>query len=251
METVDGQPVAVIGSFPLIPEDPRLIANGYAEWAVDGPPTLMRWPRVALMGAMLASGNSDVPEPLGGYQGFQAVVASQEFRVAVCIRNASATWNDATGTVNVQCFPECHEGYTPVNLWTYTRNAPVPWQRQTTGYKKGVSKFKQRLIHTSSASVTLIVIARVKLCNKYNLGQKVVTGYLAPWAVVKIKYTIRRDGVTQVEFRGSKIPGQRNYVEWNLCGSHDMQTNSYDEVRLFVERGHCLDADTNVVSAFP
>jgi hypothetical protein len=68
-------------------------------------------------------------------------------------------------------------------------------------------------VHRSATHATLNVVARVKLCWKYNLAQAFVTGHLAPWAIVKIRYTIRRTGQTEVQFIGSRIPSQNYYVD--------------------------------------
>jgi hypothetical protein len=135
----------------------------------------------------------------------------------------------------------------PDNTWTYN---PPNWTHQNNGYHKGAKKFSSQTV-ASATSITLTVVARVKLWWWYNLAQAAVTGHLAPWAWVRVTYTVHKAGQTEVVFGGSGVPSQNHYVDWNLHSSHDMTANGAAQVRAFLEKGNCLDADLVAASQHP
>jgi hypothetical protein len=245
--TVTGPSAAVIGFFPRTPPDPNLLPSGYDGWAQAHPLQQVRWTRTVAMLKLHASGNDAPPNLLGDYGGFQGVVLSHEFRVAVSVHGVSVTWDDATGTVDFQRRMDIEEGYTPINTWQFV---PPNWRHQNHGYHKGAKRFGATIASTST-SATLTVTARVKLWWGYNVLQSFATFHLAPWAIVQIKYTVYRSGHVEILFAGSKIPSQFNYVNWSLHSKFDMNTNAVAAVDAFLTSGNCRDSPVFVVSDFP
>jgi hypothetical protein len=245
--TVAGPSAAVIGFFPRIPPVQNLLPPGYDGWAQAHPLQPVRWARTIAMLELYASGNDTPPTPLGGYGGFQGVVLSSEFRVAVCVRSVSVTWDDTTGTVSFQRQVDVVEGYTPNNKWQFV---PPHWQHQNHGYHRGAKRFSETIASTST-SATLTVTARVKLWWWYNVLQSAATFHFAPWAIVEMKYTVYRSGATEIHFAGSRIPSQFNYVNWTLHSHFDMASSTASDVSGFLSSGHCQDAPVFVVSHFP
>ncbi len=247
ISTVTGPSAAVIGFFPRTPPDPNLLPSGYEDWAQAHPLQHIRWIRTVAMLKLHASGNDAPPYLLGGYGGFQGVVLSREFRVAVSVRSLSVTWDDTTGTVNFQRQVDIEEGYTPINTWQFV---PPDWRHKTHGYHKGAKRFGATIASTAT-SATLTVTARVKLWWGYNVLQFFATSHLAPWAIVEMKYTVHRSGHVEILFAGSRIPSQFNYVDWSLHSKFDMNTNAAADVNGFLTTGNCRDAPIFAVSDFP
>jgi len=113
--TVSGPSAVVIGFFPRIPPDPTLLPVGYKGWAQSHSLQPIRSARTLAMLKLYASGNDTPPSLLGGYGGFQGVVLSHEFRVALCVRNVLVTWDDSTRIVDFQRQVDIVEGFTPIN----------------------------------------------------------------------------------------------------------------------------------------
>jgi hypothetical protein len=91
----------------------------------------------------------------------------------------------------------------------------------------------------------------VKLCSWYNFLQSLVVFHLAPWAQVRVKYSIYRKGKVEVEFSGSGIPSQFNYVDWALFSQHQMETIGQAEVMKFLTAGNCNPAPWVARSVYP
>lgn len=244
---VTGPPAAMVGFFQRIPPDPNQLPPGYAGWAQGSPFAWLRWLRSIAMVKLFASGNNIPPAPLGGYAGFQGVLNSYEFRAAICIRNVRVEWNDASGDVDFQRQIDIEEGYTPDNRWQFV---PPQWQCQTVGYHKGAKRVWWNVTANKSVA-TLTVVARVKLWWVYNVLQSVATCHLAPWAIIEVRYWVHRNGNTTIQFCGSRIPSQYNYVDWNLQANHNMTGNNAQEVGDFLTAGNCNDAPVFLTGSYP
>lgn len=70
-----------------------------------------------------------------------------------------------------------------------------------------------------------------------NLGAWFTTGSQAPDVGMGLHYQIDCDGSIRIEFVGSFIPSHRFYIDWALCGDHDMLDNDSDKVDAFLSTG--------------
>jgi hypothetical protein len=82
----------------------------------------------------------------------------------------------------------------------------------------------------------------VKLCAWYNFLQSFVVFHLAPWAWVRLKYSLHRDGRVEIDFSGSGIPSQYHYVDWQLNSVHHMDRIGEIDVNGFLTAGNCNSA---------
>src|SRR5262249_19590709 len=158
------------------------LPHGYAAWARQG---LLLGPlRRRGLRELFASGNPAPPHAFVDYSGFQGLLASKEFRVAVALRDVSVTWDDSQGQVHFHYSQDIVPGYTPWNRW---QNVPgVGWQCLNNGtYWLGAGRpFVRR--SSTGTSATIIAGARVKLCWFLNLASSLFTFHLAPWAMVRL-----------------------------------------------------------------
>jgi hypothetical protein len=244
---VSGPPVAIIGFFPRIAPDPNLLPAGYANWAQANP--FMTAPRTWLMSQLLASGNIQPPANLVNMAGVQKVVASQEFRVAFALSGVSAIFDDAAGTVSLRHHPPLVEaGFTPDNYWT---NQGGKWHCKTNGYHGGVLQ-DFAIVDTSNPAVAIYTHhVDAKLWWWYNFLQSLVVFHFAPWARIRLKYSIHRNGRIEIEFSGSAIPSQFNYVDWQLHSQHHMENISQFDLNGFITAGSCNFAPWLAHFVFP
>jgi hypothetical protein len=246
--TVSGPDVAIIGFFPRIPPDPNFLPANYRNWA--SAKTLMRLPRTWLMSKLLASGNDPQPATnLGNLAGLQNVIATKEFRVAFALTGVSAVFDDTAGMVSFRHHPAIvAAGFTPDNYWT---NQGGTWQCQNNGYHAGVFREWFDVDTTNPAMVVYTHHVDVKLWWWYNFLQSLVVFHLAPWARVGLQYAIHRNGHVEIEFSGSGIPSQFNYVNWQRHSQHLMENITQTELNGFLTAGNCNPAPWVAHFAFP
>ena len=228
--------VAIVGWIPQIASMPGSLPGGYA-----GCPS----PWLFALQALFASGN---PDPLiSSDMDFQSLVASKEFRVAVALRDISVRWDDPSGRGIISYHPDIHLGYTPMNAWFPTSQG---WRKiNVAGYSPGVGSHDTREICTAS-SCTVRLFARFKISGWLNIMQAILTGHLAPSAILDLEYTVYRDGSVEIISSGSLLPSQNLYVDWRLRSSTDMLINNAQEIRDFITAGNCTDAPAYILNTF-
>jgi hypothetical protein len=160
----------------------------------------------------------------------------------------SATWPDQTSPAQIQYLrPDLVPGYTPVRIWQLNAGH---WSNTHLWYSQGAAT--ANVAHSATQQFcTIELTLKVKLSWYLNAAQKVMTWHWAPWGVVRLRYTLFRNGAHQIEFIGSEIPSQQCLVNWNIVRLHDMAAITGPELNAFITAGKCLDAPISLKCTVP
>jgi hypothetical protein len=202
------------------------------------------------MQELFGSGNPAPPQPIGGHAGLLQHLATKEFRVALALTGVRVEWANGNWPVTITYALKVWPGFTPINTWTPPAGGH-PWRVQTRTHFGGAGRQSVKRIKGPNTA-TIRVTARVKLTWFLNIGQALCTFHLAPWAVVRLEYTVHRQTkATEMSFYGSTVPSQLFYVGWAAHSQFNMNRNTAQQVDEFVTAGSCRNASVYRVSYYP
>lgn len=214
-----GPPVAAIGWIPFhdSPEE------------FDGAPLATHWASTLAVPVLFRSGNRQPPVAFSGPGGFAEDLKLRDFRAAISIdepkiyvaRDGSVAGFTFQGLSDVGC--------TPARCGAATY------------YIRG-TKRADWSIELGRDFARLWFWIKVKVGWLPDVTGMMLTGHLAPWAVMLVDYTLWTDGRVMIEVSGSRIPSQSIYLGWNLTHTYEMEGCSVKDFEGFVSRGACKDA---------
>jgi hypothetical protein len=244
---VAGPDVAIVGWIPRLPPDLTQLPAGYQGWANQACFAPLR--RYAMQ-ELFGSGNPDPPQPIGGYAGLLQYVATKEFRMALSLTNVRVEWANGNWPVTIAYALQVFPGYTPINTWTQQASRQ-PWAPQTRAHFSGAATQSVKRIKGPDA-VTIRVTVRAKLTWFLNIAQAMCTFHFAPWAVLRLEYTVHRQSkATEMTFYGSTIPSQLFSIGWSAHSRFNMNRNTPEQVDEFITAGSCRNAPVYRVSYYP
>lgn len=180
---------------------------------------------------MLRSGNRRPNEEFDGPDDFDQQLGLKDLRAALAIDEPSI-YADAEGNVIGVTFRRlAMEGYTPARLGPVTITLA--------GRKKSASVS----VHFQSHEATVETWIRFKIGRVGDLVARAVSDHWAPWAIVKLIYTVTTSGSVTMTCFGSSVPSHSIYVDWQLEARYRMEERCTMAAFLkFMQTQWCRDA---------
>jgi len=198
------------------------------------------------MQGLFAAGN---PEPvISSDAEFQNLVQLKEFRIAVALQDIQVEWDDAQGKIDVSHHEIVVLGYTPLNVWFPVGGGS--WSHRNYGYSSGIGDDDVQ-VRPDVDKCVIDIYVRFKISWLLNVLQSCFTFHLAPSAIVQIRYTLYRNGSTEIAYFGSLLPSQQYYINWQLQKQHDMKIVSTQDIGSFITAGNCKDAPVHHLYTWP
>ena len=97
---------------------------------------------------------------------------------------------------------------------------------------------------TSAGNVIFDYWLRFRLSEFVNFFGTLLSGYPAPFAIVRIRLTMRPSGDPQASFNSSFLPSQEFYVDWKSTGEYNMLSYSEQDFWNFIKVGERRNAPT-------
>lgn len=182
---------------------------------------------------LFSSGNK--PEPsidiLENQQTFNSFLSnSKNYRGALALRDLKMIcYEDGSFKVICKTLPKKDSiGYTPIRF--VTKHIKLLF------YQKGIGSILKPTYRHEIDGVRISHIVYFRIGRIGNLVAKILTGFYAPKAHMRIDYFLKNDGSCTVDFSGSYIPNQAWYlIEKKYSWKFDMMTNNLNNIRAFFE----------------
>jgi hypothetical protein len=108
----------------------------------------------------------------------------------------------------------------------------------------GEGSLSRDIALSDDGSMKLELLVRFKVGKLANWGSKILTGHLAPSAWMRVQYNLWPNGLLDLQFSGSSIPSQKNYLKSREVFHHDMLDLDQGTVNGFIAAGDCKNAPT-------
>ena len=236
---VNGPDIASIGYIPYFMHISRMPANAYTTHRY-------RYPAFSML---FDSGNKPAPpERFSGKKDFVDFLRSKEYRAALALTDVrlyfeeAGTRRRATHLVYSDYTRRVAVGYTPMKVVGPALGGLLPVTAKWALWYSEGHGLTDAPYDEAIDRVTINQYVKFRIGKVGNLGNYVMTGHGAPFAIMKITYTLFVDGRAIIDFAGTDIPTQNYYIDWRRRGSHNMLGNSAAQIDAFITAGNAADA---------
>jgi hypothetical protein len=157
-------------------------------------------------------------------------IGTKEYRAILSLHDVKLRYTKADPVPKVEYQPGSYIGFTPPRCVLSGIN--ISPFKHSQGIGKPISPSEDPLPRDAGAIITHRV--EFKLSPWLDQAQRKLTGYWAPFAVIEIRYTLRKTGEINIVVNSSAIPSQCIYLDWQRVMFKDMLANSKPDIDDFM-----------------